>query len=79
MNENRGFEQNNHSRTALLVYKNGHDSITLMKGLVYQDRSYHLKYNYYDLMPSVSSCLNEISKREIICRSKRQKILGLSK
>ena len=35
MNENPVFEQNYHSRTALVIYKIGHDSITLMKWSVY--------------------------------------------
>ena len=37
--ENLAFEQNQCSRTATSIYKNGHDSIRLMKGMCYYDRS----------------------------------------
>ena len=33
------FEQDYFSRTAIGIYKNGHDSIRLMKWLAYNDRS----------------------------------------
>ena len=58
---NRNFEQNKHSITSTGVYKIAQDSIRLMKWICYYDRSYYEKINYYDLMGSILSCLNEIS------------------
>ena len=63
MLENPDFEQNKYSRTTEGTYKIGHDKIRKLKWICYYDRSYHEKENYYDLMGSVSSCLNEISIR----------------
>ena len=63
MIENPDFEQDHYSKTAEGIYKVGHDSISLMKWLAYYDRSYYEKINYYDLMASVLTCLNEISAR----------------
>ena len=63
MIKNPDFEQNYWSRTAQGVYKIGHDSIRLMKWICYYDRSYYENINYYDLMASILTCLNEISKR----------------
>ena len=51
--KNPDFEQDYWSRTAQGVYKIGHDSIRLMKGICYNDRSYYGSINYYDLMGSV--------------------------
>ena len=39
MLENPDLEQIYYSRTAISIYKNGLDSIKLMKGLIYYDRS----------------------------------------
>ena len=64
------FEQNYWSRTATGIYKIGHDSIRLRKWICYYDRYYYGNINYYDLMGSALKCLNEISKRSILCRSK---------
>ena len=50
MLENRNFEQNYWSRTAIGIYKIGHDSIRLMKWICYYDRSFYENVNYYDLM-----------------------------
>ena len=63
MIENPDFEQNYWSRTAEGIYKIGHDSIGLMKWLIYYDRSYHDHMNYFDLMGSICKYLiiNEIS------------------
>ena len=61
--ENPNFEENYWSRTAQGVYKIGHDGIPLMKFICYYDRSYYENINYYDLMGSICSHLNEISKR----------------
>ena len=47
------FEQEYWSRTAIGLYKNGHDFITLMKWISYYDRLYYENINYYDLMGSV--------------------------
>ena len=63
MLENPNFEQNKYSITSKGIYKNGHDSIRLMKWICYYDRSYYENINYYDLMGSLCYHLNEISKR----------------
>ena len=56
------FEQDHLSRTADGIYKVGHDSIRFLKWLIYYDRSYYVNMNYFDIMSSVSKCLNEISR-----------------
>ena len=63
MLENPDFEQDYWPRTALSVYKIGHDSISLMKWLAYYDTSFYENTNYYDMMASVLTCLNEVSGR----------------
>ena len=63
MLENSDFEQNYWSRTAIGIYKNGHDSIRLMKWICFCDRSYLENINFYDLLGSVCNHLNEISER----------------
>ena len=63
MIKNPDFEQNYWSRTAIGIYKVGHDSIRLIKFMCYYDRSYYEKINFYDMMASIFTCLNEISKR----------------
>ena len=63
MLENPDFEQDFWSRTAEGIYKIGHDSIRLMKWLIYPDRCYYDIMNYFDLMGSICKYLNEISKR----------------
>ena len=63
MLENPNFEQNYWSRTAEGIYKIGHNSILLMKWICFCDRSYYENIIYYDLLRSILSCLNEISKR----------------
>ena len=63
MLENPDLEQNYYSRTAKGICEVRRDSISLMKWLAYYDRSYYENYNYYDLMASVLTCLNEISER----------------
>ena len=63
MLENPDFEQDCWSITANGIYKRGHDSIRLMEWICYYDRSYHENKNCFDLMGSILSCLNEISKR----------------
>ena len=60
MMKNSDFEQNFWSRRATGIYKIGHDSIRLMKWICCYDRSYYENINYYDLMASISTCLNEI-------------------
>ena len=60
MLENSDFEQNYWSRTANGIYKIGHDSIRLLKWICYYDRSYYENLNFYDLMASFLTCLNEI-------------------
>ena len=61
MNEKPELEQTFYSTTAVGVYKIGHDNIRLMNWLAHYDQSYHENINYYDLMASILSCLNEIS------------------
>ena len=58
---NPDFEQDYWSRTAIAIYKIGHDCIRLMKWLIHDDRSDYDNMNYYDLMGSILGCLNEIS------------------
>ena len=61
MLKNPDFEQDYWSKTATRIYKIGHYSIRLMKCLIYHDRSHYDKMNYFDLMGSILTCLNEIS------------------
>ena len=63
MLQNPDLEQNYWSRTSTGIYKIGHDSIRLMKWICYYDRSHYENIIYYDLMASILTCLNEISKR----------------
>ena len=63
MIKNPDFEQNYWSRTAIGIYKIGHESIRLMKWICYYDGSYYENINYHDMMASILTCLNEISKR----------------
>ena len=57
------FQKNYWSRTTEGIYKIGHDSIRLMKWLIYYDRSYYDNMNYSDLMGSICEYLNEMSQR----------------
>ena len=68
--ESSDFGQNYWSRTAFVIFKNGHDSIRSMKWIWDYDRSYYENINYYDLMGSVCKYLNEIPQWTILCRSK---------
>ena len=61
MTENPDFEQNHWFKTADEFYKIGHDSIRLMKGICFYDRSYYENINYYDLMGGICKHLNEIT------------------
>ena len=56
MSENPDIEQSYHSKTAIGVYKIGHDSIGLMKWIAYYDRSYYENINYFDLMATILYC-----------------------
>ena len=56
MLENLDIEQDYWSKTSESVNTVGHDSFRLMKYLASYENT-----NYYDLMGSVSNCLNEIS------------------
>ena len=60
MSEVPDFQQDQYSRTAESIFKIGHDSISLMKWLAYYDRSFYENKNYYDVMASVLTFLNEI-------------------
>ena len=61
MLENLDFEHDYWSRTAIGIYKIGHDSIRLMKWMFYYDTSYFDNKNSFDLMGSICKCLNEKS------------------
>ena len=61
MLKNPEFEQNYWSRTSTGIYKIGHDSIRLIEWLCYYDRSFYENINFYDIMASILTCLNEIS------------------
>ena len=50
---NPRFEENYWSRTAIGIYKIGHDSIRLMKWICYYDQSYYENINYFDLLGSL--------------------------
>ena len=56
MIKNPDFEQNYWSRTAIGIYKIGHESVRLIRWICYYDRSYYGNINYYDLMGSVCLC-----------------------
>ena len=60
MLKNPNFEQNKYSLTSTGIYKNGHDSIRLMKWICYYDRSYYENIKYYDLMGSICKYLIEL-------------------
>ena len=53
---NPDFEQDYWSRTAVGVYKIGHDSIRFLKWICYYDRSYYENTSYYDLVGSLCFC-----------------------
>ena len=61
MVKNPDFEQDYWTRTAEGIYKIGHDSIRIMKWLIYYDRSYYDNMTYVDLMGSLCKKLSEIS------------------
>ena len=63
MLKNPNFEQDYWPKTATGVYTIGHDSIRLMKWLIFYGRSYYDNMNYFDLMGSICKYLIEISKR----------------
>ena len=58
MLKNQDFEQDFWSRTAIGIYKIGHDNNRTMKWIGYYDRSYYGNINYYDLMGSILKNLN---------------------
>ena len=62
MNENPDFEQDNYSRTAIGIYKEGHDKNGSKKLFAYYGRSYYEKISYYDSMASI---LISIKKKNI--------------
>ena len=61
-NEHPDFEQNYYSKTTQGPYKVSHFSIKLRKWLDQYDRSFFEKINYFDLMGSILTCLDEISE-----------------
>ena len=65
MLESPDSEQDYLSKTAIVIYKIGHDKTRLMKWIAYYDQFYHENINYYDLMGSV---LTELCKYTYICK-----------
>ena len=63
MSENPDFEQDHWSRTAERIYEIGHECIRLMKWLIYYDRYFYDKMNYFDILSSLCKYLNELSQR----------------
>ena len=63
MNGNHDLNQNHYSRTAIDMFESGHDSIRIMKWLVFKGRFYFEIINYYDLVVSILNCLSEIFER----------------
>ena len=61
MLENPAFGQDHWSGTTEGIFKNGHDSIRIMKWLIDYDRFYYDNMNYFDLMGSVFKKIFEIS------------------
>ena len=61
MLENPDLEQDYWSKTAESIYKIGHDSIRLMKWLIYYDRTHYDNMNYFDFLGSLCRYLNKIS------------------
>ena len=61
MLENPDFEQNHFSRTADGIYKIKHDSIRLLKSLMFYDGRFYDIMNYFDLMGSDCKFLKGIS------------------
>ena len=59
MLKNPEFEQDYWSKTATGIYKIGHDSIRLIKWIIYYDRSYYDNLNNFDLMRSNLTCVSE--------------------
>ena len=78
MLQNPDFEQDYWSRTATGLYRIGHSSIRLVKWLAYYDRSFYENINYFNLISSVLTCLNEISQRWIWRRGKRSPVQNSS-
>ena len=62
-NEYPNFVQDCWSRTAIGIYRIGHDCVRIMKWLNYYDSSYYDKMNYFDMMVSICKDLNEIAQR----------------
>ena len=65
MKENPDLQHDYWSRTAISIYKFGHDCIRLMKWFAYYDSSYYENENYYDLLGSI---LNELCKYTYNCK-----------
>ena len=61
--KNPDFEQNKNLLTSTSICKIAHDSIRILNWIHYYDRSFYEKISFYDLMGSILSYLNEISKR----------------
>ena len=61
MKEYPNFEQDNWSRRAIGIYETGHHCVRLMKWLIYYDRSYYDKSNYFDMMGSICRYIIDIT------------------
>ena len=56
MLKNSDVEQDHWSKTAIGIYNIGHDSIRILKWLIYYDRSYYDNMKYFDLLGSICLC-----------------------
>ena len=56
MLKNSDVEQDYWSKTAIGIYKIGHDSIRILKWLIYYDRSYYDNMKYFDLLGIICLC-----------------------
>ena len=61
MKKNPDFEENYFSETAELIFKYDQYSIRIMNWLCHADRPYYENVNYFVLMATFLTCLNEKS------------------
>ena len=66
-----GFEDYFFSETAEGIIKYDQYFIRILKWLCYADRPFYENLNYFVLMATFLTCLNEISYWWLICRSKK--------
>ena len=65
------FEEYYFSETAEGIIKYDQYSLRILKWLCYADRPFYENVNYFALMATSLTCLNEISYLWLICRSKK--------